>query len=36
MVNFLSDCTGEEETTLFSFPKEEHLRKIWIKGLGTD
>ena len=30
-VNCRSNCAGEEKTTVFSFPKEEHLRKIWIK-----
>ena len=31
VVNCRSNCTGEEKTTVFSFPKEEHLRKIWTK-----
>ena len=26
-----SNYAGEERTTVFSFPKEESLRKIWIK-----
>ena len=31
MVNCRSNYAGEEKSTVFSFPKEEHLRKIWIK-----
>ena len=31
MGNGRSDYACEEKTTLFSFLKEEHLRKIWIK-----
>ena len=30
-VDCRSNCAGEERTTVFSFPKEESLRKIWIK-----
>ena len=26
-----SYCAGQEKLTVFSFPKEEHLRKIWIR-----
>ena len=29
-----SNYAGEERTTVFSFPKEESLRKIWIKFLN--
>ena len=29
-VNCRSNYADEENTTAFSFPKEEHLRKIWI------
>ena len=31
VVNCRSNYAGEEKTTIFSFPKEEHLWKIWIK-----
>ena len=31
VVDCRSDYTGEERTTVLSFPKEESLRKIWIK-----
>ena len=31
VVNCGSNYAGEEKQTAFSFPKEEHLRKIWIK-----
>ena len=31
VVLLIVDYAGEERTTVFSFPKEEHLRKIWIK-----
>ena len=30
VVNCRSNYAGQEKTTVFSFPKEEHLRKIWI------
>ena len=30
VVNCRSNYADEEKTTVFSFPKEEHLRKIWI------
>ena len=29
-----SDNDGEERATVFSFPKEESLRKIWIKFIN--
>ena len=31
VVNCCLNYAGEEKTTVFSYPKEEHLRKIWIK-----
>ena len=31
VVNCRSNYAGEEKTTVFSFPEEEHLRKTWIK-----
>ena len=31
LFHFLLCCFCECETTVFSFPKEEHLRKTWIK-----
>ena len=31
VVNCRSNYAGEEKATVFSFPKEEHLRKMWIK-----
>ena len=31
VVDCRSNYAGEERTTVFSFPKEESLRKIWIK-----
>ena len=31
VVNCRSNYASEEKTTVFFFPKEEHLRKIWIK-----
>ena len=31
MVNCRSNYTGEEKATVFSFPKEEQLQKIWKK-----
>ena len=31
MVNCCSNYTGEESKTVFSFPKEEDLKKRWIK-----
>ena len=31
IVNYRSNYTGEESTTVFSFPKEEDLKKRWIK-----
>ena len=34
MVDCCSNYVGEEKTTVFSFPREEHLRKIWIKFLN--
>ena len=33
IVNCCSDYTGKESTTVFSFPKEEDLKKRWIKSL---
>ena len=30
VVDCRSNYAGEERTTVFSFPKEESLRKIWI------
>ena len=31
VVDCQSNCVGEERTIVFSFPKEESLRKIWIR-----
>ena len=31
VVDCRSNYAGEERTTVFSFPKEESLRKIWIR-----
>ena len=31
IVNCRSDYTGEESTTVFSFPKEENVKKRWIR-----
>ena len=31
VVKCRSNYAGEEKTTVFSFPEEEHLRKTWIK-----
>ena len=31
VVNCFSNYVEEEKATVFSFPKEEHLRSIWIK-----
>ena len=31
VVDCRSNYAGEERKTVFSFPKEESLRKIWIK-----
>ena len=30
VVNCRSNYAGKEKTTVFLFPKKEHLRKIWI------
>ena len=30
-VNCCSNYTGEKSTTVFSFPKEEDLKKRWIR-----
>ena len=31
VVNYRSNYAGEEKAAVFYFPKEEHLRKLWIK-----